>query len=275
MSEQEAVNDNSEMTLDPPGRIAVIGADVLGLEAALYGRFLGYDVVVWEREQELGHGWDQRREQPLEVLPSASLSSLARAALQAQSGSSGLPDPSLPLTVGQWIDQGWYRLAATDLLRGRVRSGCEVQAIELVEVELIDDAPTDNVADDPDTEIDGDVPPDFRLSLAAPVAPTGPVGFTGPVGYAGPVGNAGPVGGTGPAAESLDFEAIILACSDAAIGRIQAEAACWQSPYCFTIGAASAAPLSESLPTGLQKIVRLYAQLGGRPTLDLYRPQRL
>ncbi len=40
---------NPDMTLDPPGRIAVIGAGPLGLEAALYGRYLGYDVQVFEQ----------------------------------------------------------------------------------------------------------------------------------------------------------------------------------------------------------------------------------
>ena len=39
---------STEMTLDPPGSIAVVGAGPLGIEAALYGRFLGYDVTLIE-----------------------------------------------------------------------------------------------------------------------------------------------------------------------------------------------------------------------------------
>ncbi|MEX0711597.1 MAG: NAD-binding protein, partial [Pirellulales bacterium] len=37
------------MAIDTPARIAVLGAGPIGLEAALYGRYLGYDVDVYER----------------------------------------------------------------------------------------------------------------------------------------------------------------------------------------------------------------------------------
>ncbi len=253
MSESESVVDINEMTLDPPGRIAVVGAGVLGLEAALYGRFLGYDVVVWERDRELGNSWSAARDLPLPVLPSAGLSGLARAAILAQGNDCPSPaDQTFPLTVGQWIDQGWCRLAATDLLRGRIWTGCAVEAIELVEIAWDDDQVGED--DDPDMEVVGDVPPDFRLSIAAATAAPVP-----------PAGHAG---------QSLDFEALILACGAAAAGAIRGIDACRQSPYCFSLGGAADAPLTETLPAGLQQIVGLYAQLGGRPGLDLYRPRR-
>lgn len=38
-----------DMTLDPPGSIGIVGAGTHGIEAGLYGRFLGYDVTVLER----------------------------------------------------------------------------------------------------------------------------------------------------------------------------------------------------------------------------------
>ena len=37
------------MMVDTPATIAVLGAGPIGLEAALYGRFLGYAVNVYER----------------------------------------------------------------------------------------------------------------------------------------------------------------------------------------------------------------------------------
>ena len=37
------------MAVDTPARIAVLGAGPIGLEAALYARFLGYDVNIYER----------------------------------------------------------------------------------------------------------------------------------------------------------------------------------------------------------------------------------
>ena len=36
------------MAIDTPARLAILGAGPIGLEAALYARFLGYDVVVYE-----------------------------------------------------------------------------------------------------------------------------------------------------------------------------------------------------------------------------------
>ncbi len=38
------------MAVDTPATIAVIGAGPIGLEAALYARFLGYDVRIYERD---------------------------------------------------------------------------------------------------------------------------------------------------------------------------------------------------------------------------------
>ena len=37
------------MAFDTPARIAIIGAGPIGLEAALYARYLGYDVDLYER----------------------------------------------------------------------------------------------------------------------------------------------------------------------------------------------------------------------------------
>ena len=37
------------MAIDTPARIAILGAGPIGLEAALYAHYLGYDVDVYER----------------------------------------------------------------------------------------------------------------------------------------------------------------------------------------------------------------------------------
>ncbi|HVW37886.1 MAG TPA: FAD-dependent oxidoreductase, partial [Pirellulales bacterium] len=37
------------MAVDTPARIAILGAGPIGLEAALYARYLGYDVDIYER----------------------------------------------------------------------------------------------------------------------------------------------------------------------------------------------------------------------------------
>jgi len=260
MNEEPMMNDDEayEMTLDPPGRIAVIGAGVLGLEAALYGRFLGYDVVVFERG-EVGQSLRSRLNEPLPVLPSGCLSSLALAAIAAQNGVAAPgADRPLPMTVGQWVSEGLERLAQTDLLRGRVVTSCAVSAIELVEVNLEDESSTDDTPDDEsfDTEIVGDVPPDFRLIIE-------------------------PDEGQ----QLLDFEAVILATGCDPLSEIDGWQHCVESPYFFCIGQKhcdpdAVEPSGERSPDGklrdgYRQIAQLYAKLGGRSSLDLYRPKRL
>lgn len=259
MNQEPMMNDDDfEMTLDPPGRIAVIGAGVLGLEAALYGRFLGYDVVVFERG-EIGQSLRSRLNEPLPVLPSGCLSSLALAAIAAQNGADAPgADRPLPMTVGQWVNEGLERLAQTDLLRGRIVTSCAVSAIELVDVDLDDDATGDDAAmDDPmAAEVVGDVPPDFRLVIQ-------------------------PDNGQ----QALDFEAVILATGCAPPSEIDGWQQVFQSPYFFCLGENSDGEDTQSqavertpdgkLRDGYRQIVQLYAKLGGRSSLDLYRPKRL
>lgn len=263
MNEEPMMNDDEiedvyEMTLDPPGRIAVIGAGVLGLEAALYGRFLGYDVVVFERG-DVGQSLRTRLSEPLPVLPSGCLSSLALAAIAAQDGADapGAERP-LPLTIGQWVNEGLSRLAQTDLLRGRVVTSCTVSAIELVDVDLDNDASGGDGASDDlmEMEIVGDVPPDFRLVVE-------------------------PDDGQ----QLLDFEAVILATGCASPSEIRGWQDVSQSPYFFCIGQNHGDPDAVmgsderspdgKLRDGYRQIVHLFAKLGGRSTLDLYRPKRL
>ena len=89
-------------TLDPPRSIAVVGAGPLGIEAALYGRFLGYDVTLFEAFG-VAHSISDRRDEAIEVMPDRCLSPLAKSALQAQAGDA--EPKALPVTIGQWIDQ--------------------------------------------------------------------------------------------------------------------------------------------------------------------------
>ena len=39
------------MAVDTPARIAILGAGPIGVETALYARFLGYDVDLYERQE--------------------------------------------------------------------------------------------------------------------------------------------------------------------------------------------------------------------------------
>lgn len=147
---QSNQSDDDLPTLDPPGTIAVVGAGPLGIEAALYGRFLGYDVTIVEAF-EVGHGVTADADAPLPVLPNRCLSPLAMAANQAQEEDSA--PRTLPLTLSQWIHEALIPLTETDLLRGRLLVPWRVSQIETVPIEFEED-------DDPDA-----IPPDFRLTL--------------------------------------------------------------------------------------------------------------
>ena len=140
------------MTLDPPGTIAVVGGGPLGIEAALYGRFLGYDVTLIEAG-EIAGALHSRRGEPLPISPDRCLSPLSVAALQAQEPEfAGQPRP---MSIGQWIDQALVPLTETDLLRGRVRTASTVLEIDTIAVDLDDDQ---DAADE--------IPPDFRLQIS-------------------------------------------------------------------------------------------------------------
>ena len=141
--------DHSNNTLDPPGSIVVIGDGPLGIEAALYGRFLGYQVTLVQ-EQSLDHFMLDHRQQDLPLLPDRCMSSLALSALDAQNHELG--PQSLPMTVADWIEKGLCALCGSDLLINRVRTDESVHRIELTPAEI---------------EGDEDVPDDFRVSLDA------------------------------------------------------------------------------------------------------------
>ena len=151
MNQSTQWDDDDLPTLDPPGTIAVVGAGPLGIEAALYGRFLGYDVTLVEAH-EVGHALQDKAVSPLPILPDRCLSPLAMAALTAQDDESA--GRTLPLLVSQWIQEALIPLTETDLLRGRLRVPWTVTEIVTVPIEL-----------EEDEEDDGSIPPDFRLTL--------------------------------------------------------------------------------------------------------------
>lgn len=145
----------SDLTLDPPGSIAVVGATAQGIETALYGRFLGFTVTLIEAVG-IEHALSQTDDQPLPILPDRAISNLAQSALNAQRQDE---NRTLPATITDWIQQTLIPLTETDLLRGRLLMPATVQRITHVEIE------------EDGEHRDDDVPPDFRLFLETPNGP--------------------------------------------------------------------------------------------------------
>jgi len=118
----------SWMAVDTPARIVVLGAGPTGLETALYARFLGYDVDVFERggvaENVLGWG-HVRMFSPFWM----NRSPLGMAAVAAQNRSWQPPPEDALLTGRQWAEAYLLPLAASDLLADHIHTQTRVLAV--------------------------------------------------------------------------------------------------------------------------------------------------
>jgi thioredoxin reductase len=90
------------MAVDTPARIVILGGGPIGIEAALYGRFLGYEVEIYEEGAiaENVRRWGHvRMFTPFRLLRST----LGLAAIQAQEPDYRAPDDDTLLTGQQWV----------------------------------------------------------------------------------------------------------------------------------------------------------------------------
>jgi thioredoxin reductase len=116
------------MAIDTPARLAILGAGPIGLEASLYARFLGYDVVIYERGdiadavRQWGH---VRMFTPFGM----NCSTLGLAAIKAQNEHYEPPVDDAFLTGHQWVEQYLVPLAQTDLIADHLRFQTTVVAV--------------------------------------------------------------------------------------------------------------------------------------------------
>ncbi len=162
------------MAIDTPATIAIIGAGPTGLEAALYARYLGYRVLIFDRGPVAGEV--QRWGHATMFSPfAACASTLGLAALHAQDPGWRPPAGDTCLTGRAWRQLYLVPLAQSDLLIDSLHEHCEVTSIEQI-------APSESATtgdesqgnDEADGESDGDDeearPPAFCLALRS----TGP-----------------------------------------------------------------------------------------------------
>lgn len=245
-----------DLTIDTPASIAILGAGPIGLEAAIYGRYLGYDIHVFEAGQ-VGQSLADRPAAEMPEPFERCCSPLGLAAIHTHDPDLKMPPGDRVLVAGMYRDFYLDPLASTDLLAGRVHLNCPVRALELVDVQ--------GTAED---DADEDIPADFRLVLADGAA----------------VDAFGAASGEGAseddAGERLVFEAVIDA--SGAAGKIElppgpAEIDAHDPdhdllsglPYLMQVGRRSRAEISYL--GGLEQIRRLYVRFTGREKLDLYR----
>jgi thioredoxin reductase len=126
------------MAIDTPARLAILGAGPIGLETALYARFLGYDVVVFEAGDVAAsvRRWGHVR---MFTPFGMNRTTLGLAAIQAQDESYRPPADDALLTGQEWVEGYLVPLANTDLLSEHLRPNTTVIAIgkeELLKGEL-------------------------------------------------------------------------------------------------------------------------------------------
>lgn len=116
------------MAVDTPARIVVLGAGPIGLEAALYARYLGYDVDLYERGRvaENLRRWGHVR---LFTPWRMNVSPLGVAALIAQDDAWRPPSDDALLSGRELAEAYYLPLAQSDLLVDSLRTETEVIAI--------------------------------------------------------------------------------------------------------------------------------------------------
>jgi hypothetical protein len=116
------------MAVDTPARIAVVGAGPMGLEAALYARYLGYTVDVYERGRVAEHLLRLGHVRPFTPW-GMNVSSLGIAALRAQDEAWQPARADELFTCRELVDRYFLPLAQSDLLSDAVQERTEVLGI--------------------------------------------------------------------------------------------------------------------------------------------------
>ena len=127
------------MAVDTPARIAILGAGPIGLEAALYARYLGYDVDLYERGRAAENllRWGHVR---LFTPWAMNVSPLGAAALAAQHDGWRPADDDAILTGRELAERYFVPLGHSDLLADGLHLGVEVLSIgrhELLKQDMV------------------------------------------------------------------------------------------------------------------------------------------
>ena len=101
--------------IDTPATVAVIGGGPVGVEAALYARFLGYFVILFDARR-VGSRLVRWGELPMKVSFREATSSLGLAALQAQGVTLDLPAPDSLVSYRDYVEKYLTPIAKSDLL---------------------------------------------------------------------------------------------------------------------------------------------------------------
>ncbi len=116
------------MAIETPARIAIVGAGPIGLEAALYARYLGYDVDLYERGRVAENVLRWRHVRMFTPF-GLNRSPLALAALKAQGSQWTAPADDALLTGREYAERFLIPLAHSDLLVDGLHERTDVLSI--------------------------------------------------------------------------------------------------------------------------------------------------
>jgi thioredoxin reductase len=117
------------MAVDTPAKIAILGAGPIGLEAALYARVLGYDVVIYEAGSQVAEAVRQWGHVRMFTPFGMNRSPLGLTAIRAQDESYAPPGDDELLTGREWTRRYLAPLAQTDLLADHLRLSTRVMRV--------------------------------------------------------------------------------------------------------------------------------------------------
>ncbi len=114
--------------IDTPATVAVIGGGPVGVEAALYARFLGYFVILFDARR-IGSRLVRWGSLPMKVPFGEATTSLGLAALEAQGVANEVPDAASLVSYREFIDRYVTPVAKSDLLEDCVHINSPVVSI--------------------------------------------------------------------------------------------------------------------------------------------------
>ena len=123
--------------VESPATIAVIGAGPVGIEAALYARFLGFNVDMFDAGRPARNA-TQWHERLLDVPVRDCTTALGHAALASQDANYRTPDKDRRFTGQQFADEYLLPLAKSDLLVDSIHINSPVFEVSRLRVPLDD-----------------------------------------------------------------------------------------------------------------------------------------
>jgi hypothetical protein len=114
--------------IDTPATVAILGGGPVGIEAALYARFLGYYVILFDARR-VGSRLTRWGDQLLPVTWGEATSSLGLAALEAQEMLDGLPSSDAAVSCRDYVEKYLTPVAKSDLIIESVQINSPVISI--------------------------------------------------------------------------------------------------------------------------------------------------